>query len=126
LEHRHGICYAKSHLLAALLRSIGIPAGFCYQWLVFSDDDPRIVLHGLVGVYIQEKDRWIRLDARGNKPGVDAQFSLEEEKLAFPVRKEFGEYENFTVYPDSSENVIDSLLKSKNVKELIGNLPDSL
>ncbi len=28
-----GICYAKSHLLAAFLRGVGIPAGFCYQVL---------------------------------------------------------------------------------------------
>src|SRR3974377_2096939 len=33
----HGTCYAKSHLLAALLRRSGIPAGFCYQRL--EDDD---------------------------------------------------------------------------------------
>src|ERR1700737_1911673 len=26
-----GYCYAKSNLLAALLRANGIPAGFCYQ-----------------------------------------------------------------------------------------------
>ena len=28
LRHQEGICYAKSHLLAALLRSQGIPVGF--------------------------------------------------------------------------------------------------
>ena len=31
LEAKHGICYAKSHLLTALLRGTGIPAGICYQ-----------------------------------------------------------------------------------------------
>ncbi len=29
----HGVCYAKAHLLAALLRYAGIPAGICYQRL---------------------------------------------------------------------------------------------
>lgn len=29
----HGICHAKAHLLAALLRYAGIPAGICYQRL---------------------------------------------------------------------------------------------
>ena len=29
----HGVCYAKAHLLAALLRYAGIPAGMCYQRL---------------------------------------------------------------------------------------------
>jgi transglutaminase-like putative cysteine protease len=31
LRHRTGLCLAKAHLLAAMLRSVGIPAGFCYQ-----------------------------------------------------------------------------------------------
>ncbi|MEO8893595.1 MAG: transglutaminase family protein, partial [Coleofasciculaceae cyanobacterium] len=31
LKHQEGICFAKSHLLAALLRCLNIPAGFCYQ-----------------------------------------------------------------------------------------------
>ncbi|WP_212695239.1 transglutaminase-like domain-containing protein [Vallitalea pronyensis] len=31
LHYKQGICYAKSHLLAALLRYHGIPTGFCYQ-----------------------------------------------------------------------------------------------
>lgn len=29
LQYKEGICYAKSNLLAALLRSQGIPTGFC-------------------------------------------------------------------------------------------------
>ena len=29
LTHRTGYCYAKSHLLAALLRANGVPAGLC-------------------------------------------------------------------------------------------------
>ncbi|PCI13545.1 MAG: Cro/Cl family transcriptional regulator, partial [Thiotrichales bacterium] len=33
LQHKTGYCYAKSHLLAALLRANGIPAGLCYQRL---------------------------------------------------------------------------------------------
>ena len=33
LRHGTGYCYAKSHLLAALLRANGIPAGLCYQRL---------------------------------------------------------------------------------------------
>jgi len=31
LREGTGICFAKSHLLAALLRAVGIPAGLCYQ-----------------------------------------------------------------------------------------------
>ena len=92
LREKQGICYAKSHLLAAILRSLGIPTGFCYQKLI-SDDElkPWIILHGLNAIYIKSIRRWIRVDARGNKDGVNAEFSVNFEKLAFPVRKEFGE-----------------------------------
>jgi transglutaminase-like putative cysteine protease len=31
LKYGQGICYAKSHLVAALLRYLRIPTGFCYQ-----------------------------------------------------------------------------------------------
>src|SRR6185369_7413111 len=70
-----GICHAKAHLLAALLRAQGIPAGFCYQELS--------ALHGLTAVYLH--GRWSRLDARGNRTGARGEFSLHEEKLAWPV-----------------------------------------
>jgi transglutaminase-like putative cysteine protease len=90
LEQRNGICYAKSHALTALLRSRGIPAGLCYQRLT-DDDGSDPVLHGLIALRLPGTGRWSRLDARGNKPGVDARFSLAAEHLAFPVRPELGE-----------------------------------
>ena len=92
LEHGEGICYAKSHLLAALLRRQNILAGVCYQRLTLGDTpDTGYCIHALNTVYLSERQQWIRLDARGNKPGVDAQFSLAAEQLAYPVRPEFGE-----------------------------------
>ncbi len=92
LEHREGICYAKSHLLAALLRRQGIPAGVCYQRLTLGDTpETGYCIHALNTVYLESLGRWIRLDARGNKPGVDAQFSAGKERLAFAVRPELGE-----------------------------------
>ena len=41
LEAGHGICFAKSHLLAALLRYKTIPTGFCYQKLILDDERRR-------------------------------------------------------------------------------------
>ena len=40
LKHGTGYCYAKSHLLAALLRANRIPAGLCYQRLTVANDVP--------------------------------------------------------------------------------------
>ena len=92
LRHREGICYAKAHLLAALLRGRGIPSGLCYQRLTLGDTpESGHCLHALNTAYVHSRQKWIRLDARGNKSGIDAQFSLDEERLAFPVRPECGE-----------------------------------
>ena len=53
LNAGHGICFAKSHLLVALLRYRSVPAGFCYQKLILDDKTaPVLVYHGLNGVYI--------------------------------------------------------------------------
>ena len=43
LEFGHGICCAKSHLLAAMLRFFGVPTGFCYQKLCSSQEDSHWV-----------------------------------------------------------------------------------
>ncbi len=83
LIHQTGICHAKANLLAALLRSQGIPTGFCFQHLTLADDDGLgYCVDGYDAVYLES--RWIRLDAGGNKPGVAAQCSLSEPVLAFP------------------------------------------
>lgn len=86
LAHRTGLCFAKSHLAAALLRLSGIPTGFCYQLLY---DGERLVLHGLIAVHL--RGEWHRLDARGNKPGVDARFDLDHEAPAFHPDTALGE-----------------------------------
>jgi len=54
LHHKTGWCYAKSILLAALLRANGIPTGFCYQRLSCSEYLEDIYcLHGLNAVYLK-------------------------------------------------------------------------
>jgi transglutaminase-like putative cysteine protease len=85
LRHGTGYCYAKSHLLAALLRANGIPAGLCYQRLSVGDSGAPYCLHGLNAVYLKDVG-WYRIDARGNKPGVDARFAPPVEHLAFATR----------------------------------------
>ena len=62
-----GICWAKSNLLAALLRANGIPAGICYQRLTLgSTPESGYCIHALNAIYLRSIDRWIRVDARGN------------------------------------------------------------
>lgn len=107
LAYKEGICYAKSHLLASLLRSQGIPTGFCYQRLMlFDTPDKGYSIHALNAVYLKSFDRWVRLDARGNKKGIDAQFSVEQEKLAFHIHKEFDEKDYPIIYVNPNPKTI--------------------
>ena len=127
LKAGHGICFAKSHLLAALLRCKSIPTGFCYQKLILDDETaPVLIYHGLNGVYLKEYKKWIRLDARGNKTGVNAQFSIETEQLAFPIRPEMGEEDDFVVYPEPDVKVLEKIRGNKTRTELWDNLPTEL
>jgi|SRR4051794_1046294 transglutaminase-like putative cysteine protease len=100
LRERVGICHAKAHLLAALLRAQGIPAGFCYQELS--------ALHGLNAVYLHGK--WSRLDARGNRTGAGGEFSLDVEKLAWPVDAANGERDHPEIHPAPAPVVVEFLM----------------
>lgn len=124
---RHGICFAKSHLLAALLRCKSIPTGFCYQKLTFGDEtSPVLVYHGLNGVYLNEYKKWIRLDARGNKGKINAQFSIDEEQLAYLVRTEKGEEDGLVIYPAPDVKILEKLRNNKTRTELWNDLPTEL
>jgi len=121
LYHKTGFCYAKSHLLAALLRANGIPAGLCYQRLTIGDRPP-CCLHGLNAVYL-ERYGWYRVDARGNKPGVLAEFCPPVEKLAFPIVIE-GEADLPEIWAEPLPIVVRALERGKTFQEVAENLPD--
>ncbi len=122
LQHRTGYCYAKSHLLAALLRANGIPTGLCYQRLSVGDQGAPYCLHGLNAVYLPEFG-WYRVDARGNKPGVNAQFTPPQEALAFtlqdPMERDLPE-----IWAEPLPVVVQALLAHDDVGELSRKLPD--
>ena len=122
LKHKTGWCYAKAFLLAALLRANGIPTGFAYQRLSCSEYKPDIYcLHGLNWIYLKAYG-WYRVDARGNKEGVDAQFMPPVEKLAF----ELGEDE-FDLNDNLAEPlpvIVETLRKYHTYYEMICHFPD--
>ncbi len=128
LEHGEGICYAKSHLLAALLRRQNIPAGVCYQRLTLGDTpDTGYCIHALNTVYLPSLGRWIRLDARGNKLGVDAQFSLDTEQLAYAVRPDMGECDYGVNYAVPHPVIAATLAAHTNCRTMYGyGLPTEL
>lgn len=122
LEQAQGWCYAKSHLLAALLRASGIPSALCYQRLSCSEYVEGIYcLHGLNSIYLSDYG-WYRVDARGNKEGVNAQFDPPYERLAFELAK--NEYDLPDLYAEPLDVVVEVLKTHKNYGEMVGNFPD--
>lgn len=117
-----GYCYAKSHLLAALLRAKGVPTGLCYQRLSRDGNGPPFCLHGLNAIYLPETG-WYRIDPRGNKPGVDAQFCPPTEKLAFGIQFE-GEMDFPEVWAEPLPLVVKVLQTHTTYFDVWNNLPD--
>ena len=118
LKNGTGICWTKSCLLAALLRANKIPSGISYQYLTRADDaSDGYIIHAMNTVYISPLKKWIRLDARGNKAGVNAQFSLEKEILAFLARPEFGEKDYRDNHSDLDSRLKEILKESRNILE---------
>ncbi|MBD2465745.1 transglutaminase family protein [Oscillatoria sp. FACHB-1407] len=122
LKYKTGYCYAKSHLLAALLRANQIPAGFCYQRLSIDDKGAPYSLHGFNAIYLPEIG-WYRVDARGNKDGVNAQFSPPQEQLAFKIQ--FPEEADFhAILSEPLQIVVEALQAQATWDDMLRYLPD--
>lgn len=122
LHHGTGYCYAKAHLLAALLRANNIPSGLCYQRLSIGESGAPYCLHGLNAVFLNQHG-WYRIDARGNKPGVLAQFCPPKEMLAFSIREQ-QECDLPEIWSEPLPAVVETLEKYRDVAMLVENLPD--
>ena len=124
LLHGTGFCYAKSHLLAALLRFHGIACGLCYQRLTVADDGggDAHCLHGLNAVKLPEIG-WYRVDARGNKAGVCSDFCPPVEALAFAIRTP-RERDLPEVWCEPLPSVVAVLQSCRSYDEVLRNLPD--
>lgn len=126
LINKTGICWTKACLLAALLRANKIPAGISYQLLTRADDGnyDGYIVHALNTVYISEASCWIRLDARGNKDNIHAEFSLDDEQLAYSIRTEFGEHDLQENHPDLDERLVKILEGCQNIKDISTDFTD--
>jgi transglutaminase-like putative cysteine protease len=122
LQHKTGYCFAKSHLLAALLRANRIPAGFCYQRLSIDDQGAPYSLHGFNAIHLPEVG-WYRVDARGNKEGVNAQFTPPQEQLAFKIQ--FSEEVDFpAILAEPLQIIVEALQAQKTWDDMLCHLPD--
>ena len=109
-------------MLCALLRANGISAGLCYQRLSIDGEGPPFCLHGLNAIFLKEFG-WYRVDARGNKLGVNSRFSPPVESLAFKTNL-IGERDFDRIWASPHPLVVRCLTEFRDWKEVSRNLPD--
>ena len=95
-----------------ILRGPGDPAG--------SGDLRTTSLHGLNAVWLAGTG-WYRIDARGNRAGIDAQFSPPVERLAFSIGRE-GEVDFPEVWAEPLSVVVEALRSHESAQDMA--LPD--
>lgn len=127
LKEKTGLCYAKSHLLAGLMRYAGFPTGFCYVRLADAERVGRFVLHGFNAVYWPKSQSWIYLDARGNSAEIDTVCRFEAPwSLASWPDAEKGEGFLPFIYKRPAKRIIDLLERAPSFAAVCRNLPDSI
>ena len=122
LELGVGFCYAKSHLLAALLRACGVPAALCYQRLAEDHTGSTFFLHGLVAIHLK-RHGWYRVDPRGGKPGIHSDFTPPVEVLPYTPSLP-GETDMPERFPDALACVVTTLRAWRTAAEVRAHLPD--
>ena len=127
LNEATGLCYAKSHLLAALLRYAGFPTGFCYSRLARGADLDSFVLHGFNSVYWAPAEGWIYLDARGNADGIETECRFEPPwSLTQWPDAERGESFLPFIYRRPARRIVDLLERAPSFEAVRRNLPDAI
>lgn len=81
-------------------------------------------MHGLVAVRFH--GAWHRQDPRGNKPGVDARFSLEGERLAWVPDSASNEMDYPVLYAEPHPAVLAALRAAPDRPHLWKTLPSTL
>lgn len=118
LKNKHGCCFAKSHLLAALLRANGIAVAFSYQRIPNEFESSSFRLHGLNAIYLAHLG-WFRADATGGESGKECTFSPEGESLVYPDL-----FCMAGIWPHPLDCVVEALINAEHVHELYRMVPD--
>jgi transglutaminase-like putative cysteine protease len=127
LSERTGLDFAKSHLLAGLLRFAGYPTGFCYLRRVDETRSGRFVLHGFNAVYWTSSDRWIFLDASGPGSGDPNEARFEPPwRLSYAPDVSRGETFLPTIFRRPAKRIIDLLERAPDFESIRRHLPDAL
>jgi transglutaminase-like putative cysteine protease len=117
------LAFSRCHLLAALLRSCGVPAGFGYQRL--ARETGGTTLHGFVGVWLARREIWVDLDPCGVAPGGPLSCPEVDSGLMDPVMEE-AELTYPTLWARPVREVTDLLDQAPNLAAIRTRLPAGL
>lgn len=126
LEKGHGLCYAQAHLLAALMRAADIPAGFCYQIQKGDSDDDRVVVHGFNAVYLEDLEKWVRLDASRFNEENHAWYDEDDDLPELLISSDEVLFDDPVIYINPSKHVVKTLKRYEAIEELRDHLPDKI
>ncbi|MEM9174348.1 MAG: transglutaminase family protein [Myxococcota bacterium] len=126
LREGQGMCYAKSHLLAGMLRYAGYPTGFCYARLASENQRSGFVLHGFNAVYWSQSASWLFLDASGRAetPPAAVRYAAPW-VLPFEVDPEAGESFVPEIFRRPPKRIVDLLEGAPDFEAVSRNLPDA-
>ena len=127
LKAQTGLSYAKSHLLAALLRAGGVPSGFGYERIVDSETSAGYALHGFVVCWFSSLERWVALDPRGNTATLHTDFRVEgPPSLAHEPDPENGEVVSSVFFARPLKRVVDLLDRGESLGRVRRHLPANI
>jgi hypothetical protein len=106
-----------------MLRFYKIPVGFCYQRISMGEG-LGYHLHCYNAVYLNGK--WIKLDARGNRDDIKAEFSLDEPKLAFEIDEELGESDIKGIFASPDLDCMNVIEKADDIQDVMFGMPDNI
>jgi transglutaminase-like putative cysteine protease len=90
--------------------------------LSINDKDAPYCLHGFNAIYLPEIG-WYRVDARGNKEGIDSQFIPPHEQLAYRVQ--LSEEVDFQpILADPLQLIVDALQAEVKWEIFLRSIPD--
>ncbi|GAA2626937.1 transglutaminase [Streptomyces vastus] len=145
IDHHHPLLRETAARLASTVADSYAYARAAYEFIrdviphSADSDDPRVtwrasgvleqgtgICHANGLIAVRFNGAWHRQDCHGNKPGVDAQFSLEGERLAWVPHPESAEMDYSVLYAEPHPAVLHALKAAPGREYLWKTLPTAL
>lgn len=95
--------------------------------MLFNASEKIYCIHALNAVFIKAINCWIRIDARGNKPGIQTDFSINKELLAYFTDENIGEKDYSVIYTKPHIKIVTTLKENNNALNMVKyHLPDKI